>query len=177
MKQLPENWCVAVNEKTRKTLEDWRKQGPNSLGGVAYGYLHNDNFWHFTIARDCTQITFEQFKEYVLKKKEIIGYKAPYKLFNLLEIGQLYIQSDLDSKFYYPKNYSKVSPYLLPKEIVETFPNANGPFPKFPNYPTVSTNFGKFIELTNGQVNLLSTYTEWSIMQTDLKSIILDMYK
>ncbi len=66
---------------------------------------------------------------------------------------------------------------LLPKEIVETFSNANGPFPKFPNYPTVSTNFGKFIELTNGQVNLLSTYTEWSIMETELKNIILDMYK
>jgi len=38
-------------------------------------------------------------------------------------------------------------------------------------------NFGKFIELTNGQVNLLSTYTEWSIMETELKNIILDMYQ
>lgn len=42
---------------------------------------------------------------------------------------------------------------------MDTFPNASGPFPKFPNYPTVSTNFGKFIQLTNEQVNLLSTYT------------------
>lgn len=66
---------------------------------------------------------------------------------------------------------------LLPSNITKTFSDKNGPYPFFPNYPTIFTNPGKLIELTNGQVNLLSTYTDWSISETELANIILDMYK
>jgi hypothetical protein len=66
---------------------------------------------------------------------------------------------------------------LLPSNITNTFDDINGPYPFFPNYPTIFTNPGKLIELTNGQVNLLSTYTDWSITETELANIILNMYK
>ncbi len=72
---------------------------------------------------------------------------------------------------------SKIFNDLLSDEIKNIITNKKDLLPYFPNYPTVGANPGKFIELTNAQVNLLSTYTDWSISQTEIKDIILDFYK
>ncbi len=77
---------------------------------------------------DYVELTFEQFEKYVLKtkdiEKKIIGYKAPFDLFNR-EVKAGFIYKPLASKnnkYYAPVNFEdKVGlPHLnLPKEIVE----------------------------------------------------------
>jgi hypothetical protein len=68
---------------------------------------------------------------------------------------------------------------LLPTDITKTFSKSIGPFPKFPNYPIVGPNTLKLIELTKSQVNLLQSYTYWSINDSSnlaLKNEIIDLY-
>lgn len=66
---------------------------------------------------------------------------------------------------------------LIPKEISQTFSDLSGPFPNFPNYPLLYINKDEITNLTKEQINLLHCYTEWSIMNTELKDVIIDMYK
>jgi hypothetical protein len=65
---------------------------------------------------------------------------------------------------------------LIPKEITQTFSDLSGPFPNFPNYPALYTNKAELINLTKEQINLLHCYTEWSITNSELKDVIIDMY-
>jgi len=52
----------------------------------------------------------------------IIGYKAPMGLFkDKIKENTLYLKNDWERDTYYPKDFSKTSPYILPKEIVETW--------------------------------------------------------
>lgn len=47
----------------------------------------------------------------------------------------------------------------------------------FPNYPTGLTNEGDILALTKEQINLLSTFTEWNIMDNiELRNIIINMF-
>lgn len=64
---------------------------------------------------------------------------------------------------------------LIPKNISDTFSRDDGPFPLFPNYKTILANKGDIMGLTFEQVNLLSTFTEWTIMESNIKDIILSM--
>jgi hypothetical protein len=66
---------------------------------------------------------------------------------------------------------------LIPKEISQTFSDLSGPFPNFPNYPLLYTNKAEVINLTKEQINLLHCYTEWCITNTELKDVIIDMYR
>ena len=59
---LPEKWCVEVNEELRNRFDYYE----------AYGYHHSiqinsDSKWSDKIKKGFTEITFEQFKKYVLK--------------------------------------------------------------------------------------------------------------
>lgn len=74
--EFPEKWCVAVTKENKKILEDWRHCGKNSLYDIYYGFLCYDKIWSFHL-RDCTEITFEQFKQHILmENKEIEYYKV-----------------------------------------------------------------------------------------------------
>lgn len=64
---------------------------------------------------------------------------------------------------------------MLPEDISSTFNQDDGPFPNFPNYPTILANKDDILGLTLQQINLLSTFTEWSIMSTELRHIISSM--
>ena len=78
MKQLPEKWVVNTTNH-QKELVSWLNKN-NQLGINSYSsllkYLHfpacGESHHYSSIAKGYTEITFEQFKEYVLKKKEII---------------------------------------------------------------------------------------------------------
>ena len=62
---LPEKWCVKVNEELRNRFGYYE----------AYGYQHsiqinNTNKWSINIKEGFTEITFKQFKKYVLKDEQ-----------------------------------------------------------------------------------------------------------
>lgn len=65
----------------------------------------------------------------------------------------------------------------IPENISSTFTDTSGPYPLFPTYPTMLTNDINIISLTEEQVNLLSSFTHWSVMETELKDIIKEMYE
>ena len=71
---LPEKWCIKVTAENKKSLEDWRPM--KSITGTG-SYMLNDNFkgdfnskGYVTqyYDKNYTEITFEQFKKYVLKE-------------------------------------------------------------------------------------------------------------
>ena len=106
---LPEKWAVARNIENYRVLNDWC----NSHKGVSgtdseNGYIHSHNYgyswkgsdggYYYANLKqkhpDHTEITFEQFKKYVLKQeevmdKEIIGYKLKKDCQQYLEAAEI----------------------------------------------------------------------------------------
>jgi hypothetical protein len=77
---LPEKWIVKVTEENKTVLDGWKQKiNPYSdPAGLFNQYLNYKGYNDF-LKSEYTEITFEQFKKYVLKQdnmnKEIIGYK------------------------------------------------------------------------------------------------------
>ena len=72
MKNLPEKWCIKVTNENKDVLGDWRTDGYLSNYAINC-YLHTPmngkNGWNQkTKETDYTEITFDQFKKYVLKQ-------------------------------------------------------------------------------------------------------------
>lgn len=109
---LPEKWCVALTKENAKVLGRWRKAG---YCGVLkeenpHGYIYsNIGEWVQTRRTDYTEITFEQFKEHVLKEKGV-EMKKPNRLYleDLVEGDIYYMKTEHDYIFSY-KNNSCVS--------------------------------------------------------------------
>jgi hypothetical protein len=75
---LPERWVVKVTEENKTVLDGWKQKiNPYSEpAGLFNQYLNYKGYNNF-LKPEYTEITFEQFKKYVLKQdnmKEIIGY-------------------------------------------------------------------------------------------------------
>ena len=70
---LPEKWCVKVTKENRKVLSKWRESGEigcMSEKEFSPGYIYSPKgFWSSYLNEDYTEITFEQFKQYVLKEE------------------------------------------------------------------------------------------------------------
>jgi len=67
--KLPDKWCVKATKENESVLRDWR--GGNHRGWKDDLFMLSDKFWGDT--EDCkgyTEITFEQFKKWVLKEPE-----------------------------------------------------------------------------------------------------------
>jgi len=64
----------------------------------------------------------------------------------------------------------------LPSNIRSEFGGNFSELGNFPLYKTVFENFGSVIQLTPRQVNLLASYTHWTITQPAITNIIKDMY-
>jgi len=80
--ELPEKWCVKVTSKTCAEIHKWMSKRPSmyklNVGDYAYGNNKKEyTSWLWKAREDTPEITFEQFKKYVLgmKDKKIIGYK------------------------------------------------------------------------------------------------------
>ncbi len=77
---IPEKWCIKVTIENIHTLEKWRTLGEFGFfirgGYVMYeGYVSGiKGWWCQQKPKECTEITFEQFKKYVLKEKELKMY-------------------------------------------------------------------------------------------------------
>jgi len=128
---LPEKWCV----KETPEICHWAKQ-IFGCSNVYYGdrylcikrdlYPKFDSYLFLIDKTGYTEITFEQFKKYVLKmenNKKIIGYKSPVDLFNKnYKAGTLFIKDTGNFNFMYkPEGCVDNSKWTLPKEIVETW--------------------------------------------------------
>lgn len=78
---LPEKWCVKINSKHEGLiLAEWANFGWYIRHGDGVNFINSIKSWSKTLDCNYTEITFEQFKKYVLKtkdmeEKEIIGYK------------------------------------------------------------------------------------------------------
>jgi hypothetical protein len=88
--KLPDKWCIKVTEENIDTLSDWRVSQRYPCGDritKVHGYISNTGIserldkytgaWFLSVPLSHTEITFEQFKKYVLgmKDKKIVGYK------------------------------------------------------------------------------------------------------
>lgn len=138
---LPEKWYVKRNKYNSLVINEYLNKLINRASNPYYsnvnGYLNYpfNNDWDCYINRypepGYKEITFEQFKKYVLKtetmNKKIIGYKAPYDIYTetayfKINRGDLLVKDS--SPLYYKCVNWKVDEcekYLLAKEIVETW--------------------------------------------------------
>jgi hypothetical protein len=66
---LPKKWCVKVTNENQDIIGKWRTNGSCNVGGYCMysGYNDVDGYWDSIIPDGITEITFEQFKQYVLK--------------------------------------------------------------------------------------------------------------
>lgn len=136
---LPEKWCIKVGRNsTPIEVYNWRCSLSDSSGYNWYdeGFIKSDS------SRDGyrgqhveekplthTEITFDQFKQYVLKQtdkmednKELIGYKCPTNLFGgKIAKDVLYVKIIYKKTNQYAPAGAQVSTYDLPEEIVETW--------------------------------------------------------
>jgi len=77
---LPEKWCIKVTNENQEDITNYFHRGYTAEIDY-YLYVDNNQFHYKSIVKDeyYTEITFEQFKKYVLKQnnmeKKIIGYK------------------------------------------------------------------------------------------------------
>lgn len=76
---LPSKWCIKLTEENVKTLGDWRSSGPlKDKRYVEEGwYLHTPKhgakgYNEYIRDPDYTEITFEQFKQHVLKESPVV---------------------------------------------------------------------------------------------------------
>ena len=122
---LPEKWCVKVTDKTHKTIsENSYRIFPNYETYITSMLLSSKSWNSWDLNRDAikegyTEITFEQFKKYVLKQetmeKEIIGYKTPYNMYGgQVKKGDIWTLNKYDNGYQSNANVTD-----LPKEIVE----------------------------------------------------------
>lgn len=110
--ELPAKWCVKVTKENVKVLTDWRIHGINiSHEQGVYGYLHSNKTWLSDIHFNYTEITFEEFKKYVLKKEELIQPGPNASMDEILEYckkkypdGTKYKHSKVANKIYICKH-------------------------------------------------------------------------
>lgn len=123
---LPEKWYMKGTNKM-SSLRDTIKF-PNELIGFYIGYyyyIHDNSIVYSLKKPEGIEITFEQFKKYVLKQetkmeKKIIGYKAPYAVNTKVNKGSIYIP--FVDNIYVVKDKRAAGPeYTLSKYIVETW--------------------------------------------------------
>lgn len=101
---LPEKWCVKITPESKQSLGEWRDSGILiSDEGYCLSYYKGHKGWRTDrLEEGYPEITFEQFKKYVLKQndmeKEIIGYrlKDDFKQYEKVAVS---IASDMDEIF------------------------------------------------------------------------------
>lgn len=124
---LPEKWCIKATPETFDIIQEYFKKQLNR------NPIDKEKraFYHFLapsfvctssiINSNYTEITFEQFKTYVLnmkEEKEIIGYKAPFDMYggNIKQGDILKLKPNCTIAWYV--NSSKNETFNIPEEIV-----------------------------------------------------------
>ena len=109
---LPEKWCVRQN---KQEINDWINN--NKQTDSYYSDLSGVHLFHFpkisdihlyvNVQLDYKEITFEQFKKYVLKQetmeKEIIGYKLIKEYPNSKSLQTVYVPTRVEDEILLPE--------------------------------------------------------------------------
>jgi hypothetical protein len=118
--KLPDKWCIKVTEENIDTLSDWRVSQRYPCGDritKVHGYISNTGIserldkytgaWFLSVPLSHTEITFEQFKKYVLgmEDKKIIGYKLKDSYRTYMKSANLI----LGRSFVYPLADSRIT--------------------------------------------------------------------
>ena len=129
--ELPKKWCIKGGDNV-ETIKNWLSTRLyRKVIGAKTSYYHFPEISlgvssHGSIKEGYTEISFEDFERLVLKKnnmgnRKIIGYKAPYDLFNgIVKKGTLYVLRPY-TWMYCPENYKLQAACEIVKEIVETW--------------------------------------------------------
>lgn len=139
---LPAKWCVKRDTHEKSLiLSEWANKVSDTFAHTSYSefnFIHSENVdIHSFSPRSSekqegfTEITFEQFKKYVLNQnnmnKKIIGYKCPTSLFrDLIKEGTVYKSTNSSTTHVYgdyiPDDKQVTADrFKLPAEIVETW--------------------------------------------------------
>lgn len=84
--ELPEKWCIKVNEDNKNTLSKWRTDGHCVVGTYLLSPYHpmdscskvKIGYGVPNIPKDTVEITFTQFKQYVLKEPVVTKSSKPF---------------------------------------------------------------------------------------------------
>jgi len=169
--------CSTIIDVSNNYNDTWESTELPSLFGVDKNIIKNNKVYN----SNKLQI-FEKKEWFNVSNQLIHNYNkgGPMYSINKLKVlpnTEFYIKGNYEVELFIiitqpSSNFNN----LLPKSITDTFSDLKGPFPNFPCYPTLLINFLEIIRLTNSQINLLSCYTEWSIMNTELKDLIYNFY-
>ena len=112
LKELPEKWCIKITPESKAALSKWRTAGKGLYTDTGY-CSHNGGYWTSNFPVGCTEITFDQFKELVLKEsnmdKKLIGYNLKKDCTQFLPAILNIIKANggiHDSLSTYPKGYN-----------------------------------------------------------------------
>lgn len=76
---LPKKWCIKLTKENKQTVQNWRIKNHYDCDINEGHFIFENASWNFNNKDNELEITFEQFKEHVLKEeimeKKIIGYK------------------------------------------------------------------------------------------------------
>lgn len=71
---ISKKWGIKITSKNRKIVENWRTNGglrTNAGYCLSSHFSQNETrgFWVFSLPKDYTEITFEEFEKYILNKQ------------------------------------------------------------------------------------------------------------
>lgn len=104
---LPKRWCIKVTNENRDILNNYRINIKKfSIEPIRFNYIYPDGSGDSFIIPNTKEITFEEFKKYVLKNnnmenKKIIGYKLikpEYEEATLKIVGSPFLKLDSNNK-------------------------------------------------------------------------------
>jgi len=75
--ELPEKWCIELNKENIESINVWIEKDSSFYGLlIDFGYIYYNRNWTAFFDNECTEITFYQFKKWVLKE-DVVKYDTP----------------------------------------------------------------------------------------------------
>lgn len=123
---LPEKWWVKVTNENHQILDDWRKKQPDvnlniSLAIKLLSHINYDrsycSYGDRKVLKDYTEITFEQFKKYVLKEDTNTSF-IPHNVCKEIKLNNPYdiLNSDIEKSKIPSITLIEPTLYIKPKK-------------------------------------------------------------
>jgi hypothetical protein len=150
---LPEKWCVKVTKENKSFINKWKQEkNPNSEEAGLFAYYTNYKGNNTYLIPEYKEITFEQFKKYVLKQENEKNMET--KKYNPITDDEFIVDCSQSSKYEkmkvydflikkrnYPESYltNEANFIACNKDFGDTnWTYINNVREKFPNHPILS---------------------------------------